>query len=104
MNSLTDQDWGWRPFLFLRPDKEQDMTNTLLLKMTFCFGSSLAALLLLLRWLVEHTITPACIAAVVVGCWVGFLLAYKFTFAIFWNRRARRLRTLHAEPGAKADR
>ena len=101
MNSLTDQDWGWRPFLFLRPDKEQDMTNTLLLKMTFCFGSSLAALLLLLRWLVEHTITLASIAAVAAGCWVGFLLAYKFTFAIFWNRRARRLRTLEAHTNAK---
>ena len=101
MNSLTDQDWGWRPFLFLRPGKDQDMRNALLSKMTFCFGTPLAVVLLLLRFIVEHTITPASIAAVVLGCWIGFFLAYKFTFAIFWNRRARRLRTLEAHTNAK---
>ena len=72
------------------------MTNAVLLKMTLCFGSSLAVLLLLLLLLVERSITPASIAVVAFGCWVGFFLAYKFTFAIFWNRRARRLRTLEA--------
>ena len=77
------------------------MTNAVLLKMTFCFGSSLAVLLLLLRLLVEHTITPTNIAVVAVGCWAGFFLAYKFTFAIFWNRRARRLRNSEAHTNAK---
>ena len=101
MNSLTDQNWGWRPFLFLRPDKNQDISNAVLLKMSFYFGSSVAVLLLLLRFLIERTITPVSIAAVVLGCWLAFFLAYKFTFAIFWNRRARRLRTLEAHTNAK---
>ena len=77
------------------------MSNAVLLKMSFCFGSSLAVLLLLLRFLAEHTVSRASIAAVVFGCWVGFFLAYKFTFAIFWNRRAKRLRSLGAHTNAK---
>jgi hypothetical protein len=101
MNWLTDQDWGWRPFLFLRPGRDRDMRNPLLLKMALCYGSTLAVLLLLLRFSVEHTITAASTVAVVFFCWIGFFLGYKFTFAIFWNRRARRLRTLGADTNAK---
>ena len=45
MNWLTDQDWGWRTFPFLRPDKDRDMRNAFLLKMALCYGSILAVLL-----------------------------------------------------------
>jgi hypothetical protein len=60
-----------------------------------------AVVLLLLRFVVEHTITPTSIAVVVLGCWIGFFLGYKFTFAIFWNRRASRLRSLEGHTDAK---
>ena len=92
MNSLTDHDWGWRPFLFLRPRKDQDMDNAVLLKMACCFGPAAGMLVLLLRFLFHRPITLSGTLIVLLGCSILFFVGYKFTFAVFWNRRARRLR------------
>ena len=39
MNGLTDMDWGWWPVLFLRPPKDKDMDNLMLLRLTLGCGS-----------------------------------------------------------------
>src|SRR5437899_79633 len=92
MNWLTDQDWGWRPFLFLRPRKDQDMDNATLLKIACCGGPATGGLVLLsLRVLFRRSITMSIALNCIVACSIAFFLAYKFTFAVYWNRRARRL-------------
>ena len=88
MNWLTDMDGGWWPFLFLRPDKSEDITTALVAKMSIYYGFPTGVILTILfrHWIV----IPAMV--------VAFFVGYRLTFAIFWNRRARRLRRSNAEP------
>ena len=93
MNSLTDMDWGWWPVLFLRPPKDRDIDNIVLLKMTWLYGPVTGLLVFLVRLKRIQSVTAAGITFhVLLGCLLFFLL-YKCTFAVFWNRRARRLRS-----------
>ena len=92
MNWLTDMDWGWWPVLTLRPPKERDIDNIVLVKMTTWFGTVIAIIVLLLRFRRTHILTAGEIVGSILFGWIVFFILYKFTFAIFWNRRARRLR------------
>ncbi len=83
MNWLTDMDWGWWPFLFLRPAKDMKITMLQLAKMSLCFGTVIGIILaLVLRsfWGIPMGI-------------ISFFILYGVTFAYFWNRRAHRLQT-----------
>jgi hypothetical protein len=99
MNHLTDMDWGWWPVLFLRPPKDRDIGNVVLLKMTLWFGTLVG----LAIWLIPIPGAPGLTAfelfRLILCGWVVFFLGYKFTFAIFWNRRAKRLRSTKSPPG-----
>ncbi len=88
LNKLTDMDWGWWPLLHLRPEKDEDIDNIVLLKITPVFGTfaTLIAILPNLPLSVQLSIT------VLLCCWVAFFVVYKFTFAAAWNKRARMLR------------
>jgi hypothetical protein len=82
MNQLSDMDWGWWPFLFLRPDKTEDMTTLLVAKMSLYYGLPIGVVLALLFW--EWWSIPFMI--------IFFFVFYRITFAATWNRRAQRLR------------
>ncbi len=93
MNSLTDRDWGWWPVVSLRPPKTKEIQNFRLLKMTAVFGPVTALLIFLIQRRTPQIVSVrAIVLHLVLGCALFFVL-YKFTFAYFWNRRARRLRT-----------
>ena len=97
MNGLTDMDWGWWPVLFLRPPKDKDMDNLMLLRLTLGCGSVVGALFLLAIVVrATETLTVGDIVTFIIFCmllgWLLFFVFYKMTFAYFWNRRARRLR------------
>jgi hypothetical protein len=92
MNKLTDMDWGWWPVLAWRPQKNQDIDDLLLCKLSLVFGSLIG----LVGWLVDivkySRISLGYAINIILLGWILFFLAYKFSFAIMWNRRARRLR------------
>lgn len=92
MNQLTDMDWGWWPVLFLRPPKDRDIGNVVLLKMTLWFGTLVGLAVWLIPQPGAHGLTASEFFRLILFGWVVFFLGYKFTFAILWNRRARRLR------------
>ncbi|MEJ0089489.1 MAG: hypothetical protein WDM80_07065 [Limisphaerales bacterium] len=105
MNWLTDKDWGWEPLLSLRPPKNQDIDNRIVLRLAPFFGC-IPMIFVFLSAAFEH-IRPFTIGhmlfLILLGCaallfgYVGFFIFYKFTFAYFWNRRARRLRSAEHE-------
>lgn len=98
MNWLTDMDWGWWPVLSLRPPKDREINNRLLFKISLVFGS-MAGLMVLL-WLAFQHLTTFTVGKALffyLLCCATFFVIYKFTFAYFWNRRARRLKTVPAE-------
>jgi hypothetical protein len=94
MNWLADMDWLWWPVVFLRPPKDRDIDNRVLLKMTPFFGPVIGLFPLL--WVAFRGMVAATLVSITVflliGC-VAFFAFSKFTFAVFWNRRARRLRS-----------
>jgi hypothetical protein len=92
MNKLNDMDWGWWPVLFLRPSKDKDIDNLVLFKLTLLFGS-LVGLIGWLAYIWRYKVISwgGAVLFFLIG-WILFFLVYKFTFAYFWNRRAKRLR------------
>jgi hypothetical protein len=93
MNWLTDMDSGWWPVVSFRPPKDRDIDNRVLFKISPVFGSAvglLAFFYFVFRRSIAISVTNVVIY-ILLG-YVVFFVLYKFTFAYFWNRRARRLR------------
>lgn len=93
VNRLADLDAGWWPFLRLRPRPHELLDNPRLLRIALHFGPPYGVLVF--AWYVYIDFLPlslAMAAACVLGAVAFFFVASKFTFAVFWNRRARRLR------------
>jgi hypothetical protein len=108
MNWLTDMDFGWWPVLSLRPPKDRDIDNRVLFKISPVFGSLTGFVIFGLSYpqmmrAGSFSEFAAVIADVMIwylfGCFV-FFVGFKFTFAYFWNRRARRLRSIQEQSGA----
>ena len=93
MNKLTDMDSGWFPVLFLRPTKDKDIDNVVLVKLSLVFGSAIGVILLLLNFTKEVGFSLGNVVFSMLAGWVIFFVLYKLTFAYFWNRRARRIRS-----------
>lgn len=90
MNELSDQDWGWWPFLRLRPAKSERITLGRLVRMAVAYGAVYGTLcgafFAILGRITFPSILPVAIAFVPI-----FFVAYGLTFVPMWNRRARRL-------------
>jgi hypothetical protein len=100
MNWLTDMDWGWQPVVSWRPPKDRDIDSRLIFKLSLLFGC-IPSLIVTLGFALEHMRTLTRSQDMILAIWgcgfivlapVFFFVVYKFTFAWFWNRRARRLR------------
>jgi hypothetical protein len=91
VNEVSDKDWSWWPFLWLRPEKHASMTLARLFFASFLFGLPCGGLSSLAFAFVRpdaHDVAP--------------FLALAFPMLLFfvasalvgpmWNRRAERLR------------
>jgi len=94
-NRLTDMDWGWWPFLYLRPRREERMTARRVAVMALHFGPLAGVIiggLLLLR---DASLRPSAVPILVGTSLISTLLFfpfYLFTFARCWNVRAAALK------------
>lgn len=98
MNRLSDMDSGWWPFLSQRPPKDVLIDDARLLGMTVRYGPVYGAALAVAA-MATRTIEPSFAAGAVciAGFSVSFYLSYKYTFAVYWNRRARRLQSMSSK-------
>lgn len=96
LNWLSDKDAEWWPFLFMRPDRDQRMSNLRVLALAILYG------------VFAGTFTDAWIALAgranevsvftfPIVATFAFFVGFRFTFAAAWNRRAAREAAL-AEP------
>lgn len=87
-NQLSDQNWVWFPFLFLKLQPNEVIGFIQWLKMTICFGGYFAVFYYLKQFVFGQEIE------VFQGALKG-LLGFGFWFALvtrtFWNMRAREL-------------
>lgn len=90
-NWLTDLDWAWWPFLFLRPRRSAPIDTLRVARMAVYFGPIVGLGVMFgssaLRRSFDIRISFAAIAAIN----LGLFLIFRVTFAFFWNRRAARL-------------
>ncbi len=90
-NRLSDMDWGWWPLRSLRPARDQEISQTLILKL--CAFHATAVGLLFAGLYAGRAATPTLpggTKAFIFG-WFIFYLCYKYLCVPFWNHRARRL-------------
>lgn len=99
MNWLNDMDWGWWPFLRLRPGKDGFISNAVALKLTPFFGTCSGVLIWLLSG--ANLALMSMGIALILG-WVLFFMVFRLTFGAAWNYRARTLRG-SAEKSASLD-
>ena len=92
LNRLADADFGWWPFLHLRPARHERMDTRCLPRMSLHYGTLMG--LVIYAWYVFVGFLPlspiwpiACVGASV----AFFFIVVRSTFAIAWNRRAARL-------------
>jgi hypothetical protein len=94
VNTLSDMDSGWWPFLFLRPAQEDRITNLRVAALSLLYGLTggmLANIALRLSGEDAREAAHLTFFTFPVAATLGFFVIYKLTFACCWNRRAARL-------------
>jgi hypothetical protein len=92
VNALSDMDSGWWPFLFLRPQQDERMTNLRVLMLSLLYGVMGGMLAnIALRITGEGDASHVHFLTFPAGATLGFFVIYRLTFALCWNRRADRL-------------
>jgi hypothetical protein len=89
-NWLSDKDFIWWPFSFLRPEPKVPMTFKLTLHMTGCFGG-LAFLMFSVMALMNNALTFDYAFSVLLSAFGGFFVWFNIVTRPLWNRRAVKL-------------
>ena len=87
-NWLSDKDFIWWPFSFLRPTPETFMTFKLTFLMTACFGG-LSVLMFIGFSVVNNMFTASSAVNTFVICFGGFFAWFNLVTKPLWNYRAR---------------
>lgn len=89
-NWISDKDFIWWPFSFLRPEKNQPMTLKLILTMTACF-SGLGTLMFTAFAVINNMFTASGLFQTLFLSFVLFFVWFTLITRFFWNRRANKL-------------
>lgn len=89
-NWLSDKDFIWWPFSFLRPAKSEIISMKLVLIMTACFGG-LAFLMFTSFAVVNNLFSVDSMVTTLMSCFGGFFLWFTCITKPVWNIRAREL-------------
>jgi hypothetical protein len=90
-NWLSDKDFIWWPFSFLRPAADVEMTLKLTSLMTVCFGG-LSYLFFTIFAVMNNLFTIESSFVTFVSCFGGFFIWFNSVTRPLWNRRARQLK------------
>jgi len=90
INEISDKDWSWWPFLWLRPQKHEPIALRRLIAMALLYGVPCAGLLCLSVSMVQPHMQRA---ATMIGlcAQMFFLFMTSAIIGPMWNRRAERL-------------
>lgn len=89
-NWLSDKDFIWWPFSFLRPEAHVPMTFRLTMIMTGCFGG-LAFLMFSVMALMNNAFSYGYAVSVFFSAFGGFFAWFNLVTKPLWNRRALKL-------------
>lgn len=86
-NWLSDKDFIWWPFSFLRPEKNIPMTIKDTTLMTGCFGG-LAFVMFTVMAVMNNAFTIETAFTTFLVCFGGFFVWFNLITKPLWNRRA----------------
>ncbi len=89
-NWISDKDFIWWPFSFLRPGPEEIMTFKQTSLMTLCFGG-LSFLMFTIFAVVNNAFSLETASMTFLGCFAGFFLWFNLITKPLWNRRSKKL-------------
>lgn len=89
-NWLSDKDFIWWPFSFLRPEPSNLMTFSHTILMTLCFGG-LSFLMFVGFSVVNNMFTASSAVNTFLICFGGFFTWFNLVTKPLWNVRAREL-------------
>jgi hypothetical protein len=87
-NWLSDKDFIWWPFSFLRPEKHEPITFKHTLLMTGCFGG-FAFLAFSIMAVMNNALTFDYVVSLFVTSFAGFFTWFNLVTKPLWNVRAR---------------
>lgn len=95
VNEVSDKDWSWWPFLWLRPEKEAHLSFGRMMAISLLYGVPASTVLALgIRLQYAETLPE------LIGTSLFFPLLLLFVSTVIvapmWNRRAERLRARQA--------
>ena len=91
VNEVSDKDWTWWPFLWLRPQQHEPLGLARVVAFSFLYGLPCSGLACLALAFVRPE-TRAMVPFVGLGFPLAFLFLGSVIIAPMWNRRAERLR------------
>ena len=89
-NWVSDKDFIWWPFSFLRPEAHEPITFKTSLLMTACFGG-LSFVMFTTLAIANNAFDAQSALFTLVGCFLGFFLWFNLVTRPLWNRRSRAL-------------
>jgi len=96
-NWLSDKDFIWWPFSFLRPEAKIEMDMKLVFQMTACFGG-LSFFMLSGFQLANNALDFSTLIGNFFFCTIGFGTWFSLVTKPLWNVRARELKKGHPWP------
>ncbi len=91
INDVSDRDWSWWPFLWLRPEKTAHLSLTRILSLSVLYGVPASVLMGFAISVLRAPSTPELLFTA-----FAFPMLFLFTGSVvvapMWNRRADRLR------------
>lgn len=87
-NWLSDKDFMWWPFSFLRPERHVPMSFKDTSLMTVCFGG-LAFIMFIVMAIMNNALTFDYVVSIFFSCFGGFFLWFNLITKPCWNYRAK---------------
>ena len=93
INEISDKDWSWWPFLWLRPEKHARMSLLRVTALSLLYGVPFSGMMMLALRHIEGVVAQQQFVAAVVFP-IMFLLLGSTVIGPMWNRRAERERAV----------
>ncbi|MFY7993472.1 MAG: hypothetical protein ACOVP4_09290 [Bacteriovoracaceae bacterium] len=87
---ISDKDFIWWPFSFLRPERNQEITPKNKILMTFCFGGA-SSLMLAIVAIMNNAFEVGSFLQTSATLVASFFIWFSIVTVPLWNARARKL-------------
>ena len=91
VNDVSDKDWSWWPFLWMRPAKEAPLSLARIGALSMLYGFP-ASVIAAIGIKLQHAASPVELVSTSLFFPLLFLFTGSVVVAPMWNRRAERVR------------